>query len=135
MGDVAGRGVAPDDGAGAGQRVVIAPYRRPPQHRCSAVTAPRGPYDRRQRADPPRSATGPAATAARSPTAAVSLAAPISDLSATRPNNEKRAAAQPSQHRGGRTTAVRDWARSNGYEVSDRGRIPTAAQEAFDAAH
>ncbi len=40
-------------------------------------------------------------------------------------------AAQPSQHRGGRTTAVReqaaavrDWARSNGYEVSDRGRIP-----------
>jgi len=35
-------------------------------------------------------------------------------------------AAQPSQHRGGRTTAgreqaaaVRDWARSNGYEVSD----------------
>ena len=40
-------------------------------------------------------------------------------------------AAQPSQHRGGRTTAgreqaaaVRDWARSNGCEVSDRGRIP-----------
>ncbi|GAB2939166.1 Lsr2 family protein [Rhodococcus aerolatus] len=31
--------------------------------------------------------------------------------------------------------AVREWARGNGYEVSDRGRIPTAVQEAFDAAH
>ena len=35
----------------------------------------------------------------------------------------------------GHTAAVRDWARSNGYDVSARGRIPTAVQEAFDAAH
>ena len=30
---------------------------------------------------------------------------------------------------------LRDWARSNGYEVSDRGRVPTEVREAFDAAH
>lgn len=28
---------------------------------------------------------------------------------------------------------VRDWARSNGYQVPDRGRIPRAVREAFDA--
>ena len=31
--------------------------------------------------------------------------------------------------------AIRDWARSNGYEVSARGRISKAVQDAFDAAH
>jgi len=31
--------------------------------------------------------------------------------------------------------AIRDWARSNGYEVSARGRISKAIQDAFDAAH
>jgi hypothetical protein len=30
---------------------------------------------------------------------------------------------------------VRDWARSNGYEVPDRGRIPANVREAFDAAN
>lgn len=29
---------------------------------------------------------------------------------------------------------VRNWARENGYELSDRGRIPTEISEAFDAA-
>ncbi|MFW0790062.1 histone-like nucleoid-structuring protein Lsr2 [Gordonia sp. CPCC 205333] len=33
------------------------------------------------------------------------------------------------------TQAIRDWARKNDYEVSDRGRIPVAVVEAFDAAH
>lgn len=33
------------------------------------------------------------------------------------------------------TRAVRDWARKNGLEVSDRGRIPAAISEAFAAAH
>lgn len=32
-------------------------------------------------------------------------------------------------------TQVREWARSNGHEVSDRGRIPAAVLEAYDAAH
>lgn len=31
--------------------------------------------------------------------------------------------------------AVRAWARENGHEVSDRGRVPTPVLEAFDAAH
>ena len=30
---------------------------------------------------------------------------------------------------------IRDWARSNGYTVPDRGRIPREVREAFDAAH
>jgi hypothetical protein len=30
---------------------------------------------------------------------------------------------------------VRDWAKSNGHQVSDRGRISAAVQQAYDAAH
>jgi hypothetical protein len=30
---------------------------------------------------------------------------------------------------------VRDWARSNGYQVPDRGRIPSDVREAFNAAN
>lgn len=30
--------------------------------------------------------------------------------------------------------AIRDWARANGYEVSDRGRLPSAVREAYAAA-
>ena len=30
---------------------------------------------------------------------------------------------------------VREWARLNGYEVSDRGRVPSAATAAYNAAH
>lgn len=30
---------------------------------------------------------------------------------------------------------VRDWARSNGYQVPDRGRIPADVREAFDSAN
>jgi hypothetical protein len=33
------------------------------------------------------------------------------------------------------TKAIRDWARQNGFELSDRGRIPSNVIEAFDAAH
>lgn len=33
------------------------------------------------------------------------------------------------------TAAVRDWARSQGYEVSDRGRLSAAIMQAFDEAH
>lgn len=31
--------------------------------------------------------------------------------------------------------AIREWAVKNGYEVSERGRIPTAVVEAYEAAH
>jgi hypothetical protein len=33
------------------------------------------------------------------------------------------------------TRAIREWAVSNGYEVSSRGRIPAAVADAFAAAH
>ncbi|MFT3900662.1 MAG: Lsr2 family protein [Gordonia sp. (in: high G+C Gram-positive bacteria)] len=43
------------------------------------------------------------------------------------------------RHGGGRgkqeTQRIRDWANSNGYSVSDRGRIPGHIVEAFDAAN
>ena len=34
----------------------------------------------------------------------------------------------------GGLAAIRDWARSNGYQVSDRGRISGVVREAFEAA-
>ena len=39
--------------------------------------------------------------------------------------------------RGRRTelAAVREWAKSNGHQVSDRGRISATVQQAYDAAH
>jgi len=33
-----------------------------------------------------------------------------------------------------RLAAVRTWARKNGYQVADRGRIPREVQDAYDAA-
>ena len=33
------------------------------------------------------------------------------------------------------TAAIRNWARENGHEVSERGRIPKAVVEAYHAAH
>ena len=33
------------------------------------------------------------------------------------------------------TQAIRQWAQKNGYDVSDRGRIPRAVIEAFETAH
>ncbi|WP_235736933.1 histone-like nucleoid-structuring protein Lsr2 [Nocardioides alcanivorans] len=30
---------------------------------------------------------------------------------------------------------IRDWARSNGYEVSERGRVSAEIRQAYDAAH
>jgi hypothetical protein len=36
---------------------------------------------------------------------------------------------------GNRVAEVREWARSNGHQVSERGRIASTVQEAYDAAH
>jgi peptidoglycan hydrolase-like protein with peptidoglycan-binding domain len=33
------------------------------------------------------------------------------------------------------TAAIREWARANGYEVSERGRLSAAVQQAFETAH
>lgn len=35
----------------------------------------------------------------------------------------------------GDASAVREWAREQGYEVSDRGRVPKEIRDAYDAAH
>ena len=36
---------------------------------------------------------------------------------------------------GGSAAAIREWARANGYEVSDRGRVSAEIREAYAAAH
>lgn len=41
----------------------------------------------------------------------------------------------PNQRPGRDTSEVRAWARKNGHQVSERGRIPTAVLAAYDAAH
>jgi Lsr2 len=40
-----------------------------------------------------------------------------------------------SASRRGDLSAVRAWARQNGHQVSDRGRIPASVQAAYDKAH
>lgn len=32
-------------------------------------------------------------------------------------------------------SAIRDWAKSNGYQVSERGRVPASVLDAYEAAH
>lgn len=36
---------------------------------------------------------------------------------------------------GSETSVIREWARANGYDVNDRGRIPAAVVEAYEAAN
>lgn len=33
------------------------------------------------------------------------------------------------------TTAIREWARANGYTVNERGRVPAEVKAAYEAAH
>lgn len=40
-----------------------------------------------------------------------------------------------SASRSGDTGAIREWARENGYKVSDRGRVSAEIREAYAAAH
>ena len=44
-----------------------------------------------------------------------------------------RAAAAPSRANRDQNQAIREWAAKNGYEVSERGRIPSSIVEAFHA--
>lgn len=44
----------------------------------------------------------------------------------------RRSAAQAS---GPSAKEIRTWARANGYEVSERGRVPEEVRQAYDAAH
>jgi hypothetical protein len=66
---------------------------------------------------------------------------------ATRVSSSRRAASNGSSRRSSGSTRsasgmtpdelneVREWARSNGYQVADRGRIKASVLEAFEAAH
>ncbi|MGW2919534.1 histone-like nucleoid-structuring protein Lsr2 [Streptomyces angustmyceticus] len=46
-----------------------------------------------------------------------------------------RASTKPVAQGGATTERVRAWAKSNGYEVKDRGRVPAPIREAYAAAH
>lgn len=55
-----------------------------------------------------------------------------------RASGSRRAVARATSRRGGgtdRTADIREWARSNGYTVSDRGRIASNIVEAYEKAH
>ena len=62
-----------------------------------------------------------------------------SAVKAAKPAPAKRStngkAAAPARTSRDQVQAIRDWAKSAGLEVSSRGRISKAVQEAFDAAH
>jgi hypothetical protein len=57
---------------------------------------------------------------------------------ATRIGGRRSSGRRSKKANGGRSTqdlgAIREWARDNGYEVSDRGRIAASIREAYDAA-
>jgi hypothetical protein len=44
-----------------------------------------------------------------------------------------RSARRPSRRDPAQVSAIRTWARENGYEVSDRGRIPREIEDAYNA--
>jgi hypothetical protein len=64
---------------------------------------------------------------------AVKAAMPAPSKRSTRGAKGKAAAPAPTSR--DQVQAIRDWAKSAGLEVSSRGRISKAVQEAFDAAH
>jgi hypothetical protein len=56
----------------------------------------------------------------------------------TRSSGSRRSRSSAASRRGSSRpdlAQVRDWARGNGLDVSDRGRISAAVQQAYDAAH
>jgi hypothetical protein len=53
---------------------------------------------------------------------------------ATRPTG-RRGSSSSSSSSSSDTTAIRSWAKENGYKVSERGRISAEVQEAYAAAH
>ena len=64
----------------------------------------------------------------------VDAATQVKNNPATRPGR-KPAATASSRPDKEQTQAIREWARTNGHQVSARGRISAAIQEAFNAAH
>jgi hypothetical protein len=60
-------------------------------------------------------------------------------ISKARPTGQGRRVAAPQRSSSGggsnRLQEIREWARGNGYKVSDRGRISKEIQDAFEQAH
>jgi hypothetical protein len=52
-----------------------------------------------------------------------------------RRSTSRRSSTGGSGNMSGNTKAVREWAKENGYDVSERGRISADIQQAYDAAH
>jgi len=60
----------------------------------------------------------------------IEAATPVSTVAKSARSRAQRGASRTSD-----LAAVRSWANENGYKVSDRGRVPAAVVEAYDAAH
>jgi hypothetical protein len=56
-------------------------------------------------------------------------------IKAGRPLRTSRGARVKRTQVGADVRTIKEWARANGYEVNDRGRIPNDIREAFDAAN
>ena len=54
---------------------------------------------------------------------------------AGRRTTRKATGSAPAAKTGTDATAVREWARGNGFDVPERGRLPKEVKEAYDAAH
>jgi hypothetical protein len=52
-----------------------------------------------------------------------------------RPSTRRQSAASTPRSTGEETAKIREWARQNGYTVSDRGRIPSSVREAYALAN
>jgi hypothetical protein len=77
-----------------------------------------------------RAAIAPFITAARSVSARARGGARVASA------GDRSGSARPQKRSGQRDyTPIRAWAASNGYTVSERGRVPAAVLEAYDAAH
>lgn len=50
-----------------------------------------------------------------------------------RPSDGKAPARRPTRRDPSQVAAIRAWARANGFEISDRGRIPREVEEAYNA--
>ncbi len=55
--------------------------------------------------------------------------------SGRRASNRRRGGGGSASTRRANVSAVREWARARGMQVSDRGRVPASVQEAYDQAH
>ncbi|MEV0804255.1 Lsr2 family protein [Kribbella sp. NPDC050281] len=56
-------------------------------------------------------------------------------IDAARPIRTRRGKKVTRSTVGADARTVKEWARANGYEVNDRGRVPSDIREAFDAAN